>query len=315
MNVLLHVAWLPCALLGALPANAGAAVPVPEPEEPLFAIPTQLDRIGRILAPVLINGQGPFRLIIDTGANHSTISPQLAHTLGLVPSAEHQRRVNGVTGSAWVPTVIVDRIEAGLFVVEGASVPVIGSSMTAEADGILGVAGLKYARIIVDFRRDRVSITRSRLHDDPTDFLTIEGRRMADGVLAVDAFVRGVRARAIIDTGAERTLGNLALRDALRARRGTTGTARWTDVFGATPEISRGESLLARSVQLGDVTVNYVDITYGDFPIFKSWGLDARPALLIGMDVLGVADTLIIDFRQNQVRVRRSQQESVVHLN
>jgi hypothetical protein len=31
-----------------------------------------------IVAPVMINGKGPFRLIVDTGASYSTISPQLS---------------------------------------------------------------------------------------------------------------------------------------------------------------------------------------------------------------------------------------------
>jgi hypothetical protein len=39
-------------------------------EEPRFVAPTRRDRIGRILAPVLVNGQGPFRLVLDTGASH-----------------------------------------------------------------------------------------------------------------------------------------------------------------------------------------------------------------------------------------------------
>ena len=115
-----------------------------------------------------------------------------------------------------MPAVLVDRMESGLLVVEQTYAPVIDSAMTGDADGILGVAGLRNARIIVDFRRDKVSITRARPRDDGSGgYLVIDAGRMPDGVLAVDATVRGVRARAIIDTGAERTLGNLALREAV----------------------------------------------------------------------------------------------------
>jgi predicted aspartyl protease len=332
MKILVHIALMGGALLSAVPASAVdsaslalstpataapasvtppvAAAPAPplhDPNEPLFAVPTERDRIGRILAPVMINGKGPFRLIIDTGANHSTVSPHMLEKLGLVPMPENDRIVHGVTGSARVPAVLVDRLESGLLVVEQAYVPVIGSSMTADADGILGVAGLRNARIIVDFRRDKVSITRSRPRDDMTgDYLVIEAGRMPDGVLAVDARVRGIRARAIIDTGAERTLGNLALREALRAKRRDRGSPRSADVYGATPEVYVGEPVYAPAIRLGEVTVSGVDIIYGDFPIFKAWQLDQRPAMLIGMDVLGVADTLVIDFSRMQVRVRKN---------
>ena len=274
-------------------------------DEPLFAVPTQRDRIGRILAPVMINGKGPFRLIIDTGANHSTMAPHLAQKLGLIATPDNDRIVRGVTGSARVPAVLVDKLEAGMMVVEQAYVPVIGTTMTADADGILGVAGLRNARIIVDFRNDKVSITRSRPRDYGGEFMIIEAGRMPDGTLVVDASVRGVRARAVIDTGAERTLGNLALREAVRAKRRDRGPPRATDVYGATPEVYQGESVYAPSIRLGEVTVTGVDIIYGDFPIFEAWDLHERPAMLIGMDILGVADTLVIDFSRMQVRVRR----------
>ena len=196
-------------------------------------------------------------------------------------------------------------MESGLLVVEQTYAPVIDSAMTGDADGILGVAGLRNARIIVDFRRDKVSITRARPRDDGSGgYLVIDAGRMPDGVLAVDATVRGVRARAIIDTGAERTLGNLALREALRAKRRDRGAPRSTDVFGATPEVYQGESVYAPVIRLGEVSVSGADIIYGDFPIFKAWDLDQRPAMLIGMDILGTADMLVIDFSRMQVRVR-----------
>ena len=336
MKILVHIALLCGALLGAMPASAVEAVPlalstpsaptaplstvtVPpatppvasaplrDPNEPLFAVPTQRDRIGRILAPVMINGKGPFRLIIDTGANHSTVSPHMLEKLGLVPTPENDRIVHGVTGSARVPAVLVDRMESGLLVVEQSFLPVIGSTMTADADGILGVAGLRNARIIVDFRRDKVSITRARPRDDIAgEYLVIEAGRMPDGVLAVDASVRGIRTRAIIDTGAERTLGNLKLREALRTQRRDRDSPRSADVYGATPEVFVGEPVYAPAIRLGEVTVSGVDIIYGDFPIFKTWELDERPAMLIGMDILGVADTLVIDFSRMQVRVRKN---------
>ena len=72
-------------------AQAAPAAPAPATaleelaviaEEPRFVAPTRHDRIGRIWAPVHINGQGPFRLVLDTGASHSALTPRLAETLG-----------------------------------------------------------------------------------------------------------------------------------------------------------------------------------------------------------------------------------------
>ena len=45
-------------------------------------------------------------------------------------------------------------------------------------------------------------------------------------------------------------------------------------------------------------------VTFADMYIFKHWKLTSRPAILIGMDALGVLDTLIIDYRQHDLEMR-----------
>jgi predicted aspartyl protease len=308
MNVLHGLRWLQFVVLAASVANAAepsSAPPPLDPDEPLYAAPTRMDRIGRILAPVMVNGQGPFRFVLDTGANYSTVSPLLMSALGLVPDLAQSKLVHGVTGSAMVPTVLIQKLQAGTFVMENTYMPVVESNINLQAHGILGVAGLQQARVFVDFRRDRVVITRSRVRPDELgSYFVLEASRVEGGLLAVTANVRGVRAKAVIDTGAEGTLGNLALRDAIRARHRKQAPPRTTEVYGATLDVSRGESELTTAVSIGDITINHVDITYGDFHIFDAWNLKDRPAMLIGMDVLGVADALVIDFRSHQILVR-----------
>src|SRR3982074_3598920 len=107
MLALLLISYLRGMLAGlALPVGADPPAD-PSAEVSVFAVPTRIDRIGRVLAPVKINDQGPFRFIVDTGASHSTISPRLAAALGLDPADEVRMRVNGITGTADVPSVSV----------------------------------------------------------------------------------------------------------------------------------------------------------------------------------------------------------------
>ncbi len=148
--------WLPCHAGTSGAAGIGRARTLLAKDEPLFASPTQLDRIGRIVAPVTINGKGPFRLVVDTGASHTTISPALAAKLGLLALPESTVVLNGVTGSAVVPAVTLERVQAGDLVLKGTRAPVITTDIMGGADGILGVAGLRHERITVDFRADRV---------------------------------------------------------------------------------------------------------------------------------------------------------------
>src|SRR5580704_18446199 len=83
--------WL--TLSGGLAQTTGTRLPPPPPvqtapDPTLFASPTTRDHIGRIVAPVMVNGRGPYRFIIDTGASDSTVSPDLARTLGLQPTED-----------------------------------------------------------------------------------------------------------------------------------------------------------------------------------------------------------------------------------
>jgi len=274
---------------------------------PMFATPTQLDRIGRIVAPVMINGQGPFRMVVDTGASRTTISPELVKLLGLELDPQKTITLNGVTGAAEVPVVTIERLQAGDFIVSSTDAPIVRAPIMAGADGILGVAGFTTERIIVDFKRDRIEISRSRPRSrSSTSLTTVPAKRVTGGLLAIDAQVGLVRTKVIIDTGGERTLGNLALREALLKRKRIKvfdGDVRHTAIYGATMDMRQGEVAYAPTIKIGDVSLTDVSVVFGDFHVFKVWGLDKRPVLLLGMDVLGVMDQLIIDYARKELKI------------
>jgi predicted aspartyl protease len=295
---------------GSVFANSLRGVTSPSADDPSiladelqYATSTTLDRIGRIMVPVMVNGQGPFRFVIDTGASHSTVAPHLAARLKLTPIAGDIVRLNGVTGSADVPTVRVAQIEAGALSLTDQRMPVIWSSIMADADGILGVASLTEQRIEVDFRRNHISISRTRGAAIVGSPLKIRARRVAGGMLLVDGRVGGNRTQIIVDTGAERSLGNLRLRDALVRRRWRPGESDTTTVHGATEQTALGERWLTPTIEVGELSVDDVEVTYGDFHVFNVWEINERPALILGMDVIGVLDALVIDYRRREITV------------
>jgi predicted aspartyl protease len=297
-------------VLGGLVQLTGAAAtpvvvpPIAAPDEPLYATPTRLDRIGRILAPVMINGRGPYRLVVDTGANQSVLTTRLLADLGLLVSADQSVTLNGVTGSATVPTALVQTLQTGDLIQHDLTLPVLDNVMGG-ADGILGMEDLDGKRITVDFARDRIQIERSRGQRASWSYLTIPATLRFGRLLVVDARVGGLPVKAVIDTGAERTLGNLALRDALLRRRPSDPEFATTQVIGLTAAEQTGEMRRTPVISLGEVEVSGVDVTYGDIYVFQLWKLEDKPAMLIGMDVLGLLDRLIIDYRREELQIRR----------
>lgn len=309
LQALLALGGMSCSrALFAEPNNAARVPGTPEDlsgaladPEPLFAAPTRLDRIGRVMTHVKVNGKGPFRFVIDTGASRSTLAPHLARALDLHKTSGRNVILNGVTGAAEVPTVAVDSIEIGALRFEKQELPVIFTSIMGNADGILGVAGFNDQRIDVDFKRDRVSVLESNGRRPHYSMVTTRATRNINGLMIVDVRVgRRIRAKAVIDTGAERSLGNLALQTAMNKGRKKRDPVSAV-VHGATPDIADGDVQEIREATIGDMTLSNLEVIFADFHVFKLWGLDQEPAMLIGMDMLGVLERLVIDYRRNEV--------------
>jgi predicted aspartyl protease len=283
-----------------LPDSEISEVVIQAPE-PRFAAPTLRDRIGRVWAPVLINGRGPYRLVLDTGATHSAIVAEVASSLGIRVSDLSTVRVTGVTGSAMVPTIAVKQMEFGELSMPPTVLPII-ADVFGGAEGVLGTEGLSDKRIVIDFAHDTVVIMRSRGELRRAGFATLSLHPLRDHLLALEVLVGNVRAKAIIDTGAQVSIGNIALRDALM--RHNAQDAKKAEIEGVTLDVAFGDMMRAPPISVGSLKLNYVNITYGDMYIFDRWKLNNEPTLVLGMDVLGTVDTLVIDYRLHQLQMR-----------
>ena len=272
-------------------------------EEPRYVSATRLDKIGRIWAPVAINGEGPFRLVLATGASHTALTPHLAETLGIQADPALTVMLRGATGSVAVPMVPVETLEIGDFLMEPRRLAVIPDALGG-ADGVLGIDGLADKRIHIDFRHDRITIMRSKNQRAGSGFTTIPVN-LLHGLLVADASMGGVPVKAIIDTGGQVTLGNQALRLALAERRGKgVQDGKLDQIFGSTLDMQVGTRLATPALRLGTLVIRSPAMTFADFEIFKHWKMTEEPAMLIGMDVLGLLDTLIIDYRRREVQVK-----------
>ena len=271
-----------------------------EAPEPRFVAPTLRDRIGRIWAPVLINGQGPFRMVLDTGASDSAITAPVAEALGLTPESSHVVLVQGVAGSAIVPTVSVDSLTVGDLDIASVTLPIIADALGG-ADGVLGTAGFTDKRIDIDFQHDRISIARSHGQHAPIGFVSLPLERSGPGLLMVAGSVARVKVHAVIDTGGERCIGNEALRRALVSRH-AQGTPE--QIFDVTTHVQGGEMFESPPIVLGGIEISGARITYGEVRIFEHWQLTREPTVLIGMDALGLLDALIIDYRRRELDLR-----------
>jgi predicted aspartyl protease len=296
---------------GAAPGTATPTQALPSPAEqleevivqttePRYVSPTRRDRIGRIWAPVLIDGKGPYRMVLDTGANRSAITTRAAQSLGGAP-ATTTTLVTGFTGSAVVPTLHVNSLEVGDLLIGPSDLPVL-TDVFGGAQGVLGCQGLQNKRIYADFGHDRLEITLSHGERAKRDFMVVPLTQTPGGLLVANVRVGSVRAKAIVDTGAQATIGNLALRDALM--RHPPKDARHEEIIGVTLDVQRGDNLAAPDIDFGSLQVKGAHITFGDMYLFQHWKLTDEPTLTLGMDLLGSFDVLIIDYNRRELQIR-----------
>lgn len=270
--------------------------------EPRYVAPTRRDQIGRIWAPVFINGKGPFRLVLDSGASRSGVTAKVAAALGLQPDESHPVRLRAVTGSATVATIHVDSLQVGDLLVTDSRLPILADALGG-ADGILGNEGLADQRVYIDFRHDLIIISRSHGRPAAAGFMTVPFQLERGRLLVTEVQLGWVHAKAIIDTGGQITVANLALRDAL-IRRNSKEHFSVDQIQGVTNDIQNGEGRRAPPIQFGPIEIHTKRMTFADMRIFEYWKLTKEPAVLIGMDALGLLDTLIIDYRRHELMLR-----------
>jgi predicted aspartyl protease len=275
---------------------------VVEAPEPKYVVPTRPDRIGRIWAPVRINDQGPFRLVLDTGATGSAINAAALATLGIAAPAAAGVTLHGATGALDVAAVQVDSFAVGELPLRHAGLAVIEDAFGG-ADGVLGMDDLLDKRVFIDFRNDTITVSRSHGQPAPSGFVSIPVI-LDHGLLVVpDARFGSLRVRAIIDTGSQGSIANVAAGDALR-RHGRPEGAGGLQIVGVTMDVERGDVVATPALHLGALRVGTTQIAVADTYFFRHFGLTARPAVVVGMDVLGLLDALIIDYPAREIQVK-----------
>lgn len=272
-----------------------------EAPEPRYVAPNRRDRIGRVWAPVMINGRGPFRLVLDTGASGSAVIPSVVARLGISMATAQVVNLQGVTGSALVPAVPVETLEVGDLLLEEKQLPVV-PDVFGGAEGVLGTEGLIDKRIFIDFANDAISIMRSKQQRPGVGYSVVPITLSKHRLLGLNVMIGMTRVKAILDTGAQVTVGNGALRELLRRRRTESGLTQ--EIMGVTLDVAHGELVNVPIMRIGSIDVTGLRLTFGDMYIFQQWKMTREPTLLIGMDVIGSFDAIVVDYKRRELHIR-----------
>jgi hypothetical protein len=252
----------------------------------------------RMTVEVLVNGRGPYRFLVDSGADTSVVGLRIARDLQLPlgkPATLH-----GMTASAIVDRVLVDELQMGSSLIHNMELPAL-REVDLGGDGMIGIDALVEQRLMMDFEKRLIKSEDARRPALMLDGeIVVRARRQRGQLILTQVRAAGLPLEAVIDTGSEITIGNLALRDKLiKGHRDKFVTVAATGVTGVTIDLQ-----LARigELRLGPVRMRNVPIAFADAPPFKVFGLSEEPALLLGTDLLETFRRVSLDFRARKVR-------------
>jgi hypothetical protein len=136
------------------PEAAPAPAPTPAPEPRRITIPYEhLEGLAeRIIIPVRLNGRGPVKMALDTGAPGTILSAQLAARLGILREGDSRllTLAGGIGGNTAASLVILDSISVGDAKSEFVPATITDSQLSDAWEGLVGMDFLAGYAVSVD---------------------------------------------------------------------------------------------------------------------------------------------------------------------
>lgn len=299
------------------PPLSAAPSPVPPLLDPLAAAP-DVGEEARLLANLFtrvavkaeINGHSGFAFVMDTGAGRTAIARDIADALGLPPGPSIL--VHGLTSAELTPTVKIARLGFGGQRFTDIYAGVYPRELLG-ADGLMGLDVL--ARFELEFDMDRRVV--KLIPSDP-DRIELGGalytpshiRRDSCGrtrtgrfgqLILVNARVEGVQVDCFIDSGAQYSIGNLSLLQALGPGGDRPTQRTLVPVYGVTGQMILAEHANVSQVVIGTRRLGPSSLLFADLHAFDTMELNRRPALLLGADLLYRFRRVSLDFGRSRM--------------
>ncbi len=256
---------------------------------------------SRMTVPVRLSGAGPFRFIVDTGANRTAISRELASRLNL--AAGQSGQLHSTTGVSMVATATLPELQLTRKAVKKIEAPLLESENIG-ADGILGTDSLALQRVEFDFQSQTMAVVPANTPDfrEEPGTIVVEARRKNGRLIVTDATANGRHIVVVVDTGSQVTIGNEALRKVLR-RNDLLPQTYPVNLLSVTGDKLTGDYMFLRNLEIGGVGLRNLAVVFAPAHTFHQLNLDDRPAILLGMNAMRAFKKVSIDFARRRLRI------------
>jgi predicted aspartyl protease len=204
-------------------SSAFSGVRMGEVDAPGRVSPIPLHRMSLVnfmFVDVLINGKGPYRFIVDTGATQTVLSSRVAASLGLRQVATNIMYGLGGEGKTDSPVYRVDTLKVGDVTIRDVPLGSLSNPLLdLITDGILGPSLLADFAITIDYPRAQMELARKAPEAAKPVPVWCFG-----GLLLVPVEVNGKwKGNFLIDSGADGTLLSHSMANTLGIYEDTPG--------------------------------------------------------------------------------------------
>jgi hypothetical protein len=298
-------------LLVALLLAAGCADQlVLDDDGALLVIPHEVGSQGHIIVRTTINGHGPYRFALDTGASISVVFDKIREETELELLAGKQVLVHGMIGSGHFPLTTAAELRIGKESWSNARLASLpgNSSVPREIDGILGVDFLRRYAVGVS-TEDRVvrlyppalisNRSYSGWHSIPMRKLQVgHGTAFA---YSINLHINKIVIPAILDLGAGFNLMNWHAARAIKVK--PKGAMSRKVIYGAVEDARIVAELEVLKLRVENLHWRNRIFFISGFSIFEVLDLENKPAAIVGPGFFKDRD-FVIDFERNRLLIR-----------
>jgi len=305
---------------------AAATLFAPAPSlaaKPVASAPYTIDYYGWLTVKVMVNGQGPYDFIIDTGATNSLAFQNLADIQAFAPVDKEPQNVLGMAARGTFPVRRIGELRIGAARLDNLESVILPDWMVEKKpQGILGLDFLSQYTLVFDAEAGRLDIydpkrgprmrpmrSWNRLKMRPRDFdldishplYTVTGRINTNRKIPF-----------MLDLGAAGTVVNEAALnpDRLVIEMTTESGRLRSRVTGALDQDpNEARAVRVQRLRIGRQNWTRRIITVHDAPIFAELGMAGRPFGLFGSDLVRER-SFMIDFQGEEMRIGPERQRS-----
>lgn len=287
-------------------------------QQPIITIPYFVDEDGAITVAVTIDGRGPYKFVVDTGATVTLAFQNLAAIENFKPTGGPPRRILGINGSATLDTFRFGDVAIGPATMSDHIGVILDdwAPPRQSPHGILGIDFLRRYAVVFDVSAKTMSLyphggipksTINRWREirlKPRTYANVSG-----ALYTTTGFLNDSPMTFIIDLGSIASLVNYAAAESLYsgvltrgAGRGLTTGSRLSDVFDDRTKTKTGRF---NRVRVGPMVWRSAVMWLRDAPIFEELGVADEPYGLLGADLIA-AQNFALDFGENRLYLTRA---------